>query len=430
MKKKIAIYAGMMYLSVLMLSITGCSSDKKSKEIIQEVEAANHALEQRIEQIGSSYSSADADSILALCDKPDAELDEEDLNEEEQKQYAGVKANQQRLKSAALQKLLRKSLTVMADEDSLISATTIFPVYLEKDDELKYHFESEHPFTLNVYNGNSQRLLASFKKTTEVTEQLSIRYGAVYLVEIIPTTRQYMAFDIAYQPRNIERLRHPKYITTNIVNCEKKDFMARTIHGIKMKNAFEEVRKFTLRGNLKALFSGNSRAIVPIQVTAGAKDILYSLTISTNETAGSTDKDEFYRDMSTSYTKVKLLGLPLYESNRGAGLLSTLLGLNLPVRDEDAYINMYVFFNAAQARKFQNGDAPNTLKYSLDYSTLGTQSCNGRIPCAGYKTVYLGFENERMRYNNYVWVSALLSVPKTEYVREEYVLSDTPESED
>ena len=55
--------------------------------------------------------------------------------------------------------------------------------------------------------------------------------------------------------------------------------------------------------------------------------------------------------------------------------------------------NMYVFFDSVQAKKFQAGTAVNELKYSVDYSTLGTQSCNGRIPADGKSTIFLGFEN-------------------------------------
>ena len=54
---------------------------------------------------------------------------------------------------------------------------------------------------------------------------------------------------------------------------------------------------------------------------------------------------------------------------------------------------MYVFFDSVQAKKFQAGTAVNELKYSVDYSTLGTQSCNGRIPADGKSTIFLGFEN-------------------------------------
>ena len=81
---------------------------------------------------------------------------------------------------------------------------------------------------------------------------------------------------------------------------------------------------------------------------------------------------------------------------------------------------MYVFFDAGQARKFQDGEQTSKLKYHVDYSTMGTQSCNGRIPAKGNSTIYLGFENERMRYNNYVWLEAISAVPHTEYFKTQY----------
>ncbi|MCF0205691.1 MAG: hypothetical protein HUK12_10560, partial [Muribaculaceae bacterium] len=131
---------------------------------------------------------------------------------------------------------------------------------------------------------------------------------------------------------------------------------------------------------------------------------------------------KFYDGMCTSYRKIKFMGLPLYESQKGSGLLATILGENVPPREEDAYINMYVFMDAGQARKFQNGEPTSTLKYHVDYSTMGTQSCNGRIPAEGKRTIYLGFENERMRYNNYVWLEAISAVPRAEYYKMQYTI--------
>ncbi|MCQ2369125.1 MAG: hypothetical protein MJ007_01445, partial [Paludibacteraceae bacterium] len=190
-----------------------------------------------------------------------------------------------------------------------------------------------------------------------------------------------------------------------------------------MKNLFEEPKKFTLRGQLKAAFSGSARALVAVQIPSGATDILYSLRISTNEGDRSSDGD-FYDKMELSYRRVKLLGLPVYESHGGAGIISTLLGENIPLREEDAYINMYVFYNTAQAKLFQDGASAAKLSYNVDYSTLGTQSCNGRIPSKGNRTIYLAFENERMRYNNYIWLEAVSAVPNTEYFKMEYTVVD------
>lgn len=99
----------------------------------------------------------------------------------------------------------------------------------------------------------------------------------------------------------------------------------------------------------------------------------------------------------------------------------TLLDDNRPLRDEDAYCNLYVFRNQNEAKKFQDGKASaGDLKYDLDFSTVGTQSCNGRIPSNGSSKIYLGFENVRVRYTNYLWVEAVAIIPTTEYYTTKY----------
>lgn len=298
----------------------------------------------------------------------------------------------------------------------LLESTQNYPVYLERGDKLIYRIETEKPADVRIYNADSHKLLKSYTGKSQIRDSINISFSAIYLVQVTPKGRQYTSIKIGYKTQDVSRLAGTKSVRVDSVEAQKGDFLAAPVRGIKMTNLFDEPRKFTLRGQLKAAFSGSYRAIVALQVPAGATDVLYSLRISTNESNKSTDGD-FYRDMETSYRRIKVLGLPIYESHRGSGLIATLLGENVPPREEDAYINMYVFYNAAQAKKFQDGADPSKLSYNVDYSTMGTQSCNGRIPSKGYKTIYLGFLNERMRYNNYVWLEALSAVPHTEYFK-------------
>lgn len=305
---------------------------------------------------------------------------------------------------------------VHSKPQELLESTQNHPVYLEHGDRLIYHIETEKPADVRIYNADSHKLLKSYTGKSQIRDSINISFSAIYLVQVTPKGRQYTSIKIGYKTQDVSRLAGTKSVRVDSVEAQKGDFLAAPVRGIKMTNLFDEPRKFTLRGQLKAAFSGSYRAIVALQVPAGATDVLYSLRISTNESNKSTDGD-FYRDMETSYRRIKVLGLPIYESHRGSGLIATLLGENVPPREEDAYINMYVFYNAAQAKKFQDGADPSKLSYNVDYSTMGTQSCNGRIPSKGYKTIYLGFLNERMRYNNYVWLEALSAVPHTEYFK-------------
>lgn len=325
---------------------------------------------------------------------------------------------------AKVEKLLPSIFVNVAnDADHLLDKKELYPVYLMRGDTLYVDIQTERAATLKIYNADAKSCLLTRSGKSSYTEKIDIKNTAIYLVEINPGQTQYASMNIRYTAGSIEHLKNLKTVQQEQVEGKAGDFLVKSVKGIKMKNLFEEPRKFTLRGQLKAAFSGSYRGVVAVQVPSGVSDILYSLRISTNEGDRYSD-GKFHDNMETSYKRVKMLGMPVYESHKGGGLIATLLGENTPVREEDAYINLYVFYDAGQARKFQDGGDPAKIKYNIDYSKMGTQSCNDRIPTRGYKTIYLGFLNERMRYNNYVWLEAVSAVPTTEYFKPQFTLEN------
>ena len=307
-------------------------------------------------------------------------------------------------------------------EDALFEKTQAYPVYLLKGEKLRWKINAHKPITVKLCNADARLVIKTYTGKTSVVDSLEIQNTAIYFLEVISGTTQYIDLDINYKVKEFTRLRSATPIKAEKVNCSKGDFGAIAVPGVKMQNIFEEPRKFTLRSQLKSAFSGSSKALVPIQVPAGSTDILYSMRIATSEQDRSSDGN-FHKNMSLKYNQIKFLGLPLYERNQGSGLLKMLLDDNRPLTDADAYCDMYVFKSQSEAKKFQDGAAgTSTLKYDVDYSTVGTQSCNGRIPTNGASKLYLGFENVRMRYTNYLWVEAVAVVPTTEYYRTKYTI--------
>ena len=383
-------------------------------------------LELYLQQYRSSGKQEDLEKVLAQMEESVFEYDEDGLTVEEKKLCMQQKLNAEK-KVGAVRDILSSVtshtwITISKKADYLMNkGAEVFPIHARKGDRLKISITSGDRFTMNLYNAESHRTLRTLAKKTTVEDSLDVQNTAFYLVEVVPTVNQYIDLTIKAQSSDLSSLNKEQQITVQEVPAQKGDFMAKRLDGVEMQNLFEEPRKFTLRGALKAAFSGSRRALVALQVPTGAKDVMYALRISTNESAQQQD-GKFYDGMCTSYRKIKFMGLPLYESQKGSGLLATILGENVPPREEDAYINMYVFMDAGQARKFQNGEPTSTLKYHVDYSTMGTQSCNGRIPAEGKRTIYLGFENERMRYNNYVWLEAISAVPRAEYYKMQYTL--------
>ena len=347
-----------------------------------------------------------------------------DLKEEQKAACEVLKARVAKLRveipAKAKAEIPNFKITPWTTGDKLFEKTETFPVYLKRGEKLRWTFIAQKPMNVKVIDYNSRTTLKNYTGRHLVEDSLTIEHDAIYLVEVNPLGTQYIDMDVNYKIKDINRLTAATPIKVEQVECNKGDFGAVAVPGVSMRKAFEEPRTFTLRGQLKAAFSGSAIALVAVQVPAGATDVLYSMRIDTDEDNRSSD-GRFHENLNTSYKKVKFLGLPLYEKTNSSGLLNTLLEDNRPKRDEDAYCNMYVFRSQAQAKQFQDGTKPaSQLNYDVDYSTLGTQSCNGRIPANGSKTIYLGFENERVRYTNYLWIEAEVVVPTTVYYTTKY----------
>ena len=310
-------------------------------------------------------------------------------------------------------------ISVVDFSDQLLSESCYYPVYLKKGEKLFCTITASSPLTAKFYNADTERLIKSYSGKSCV-DSLTIANTGVYLMEVIPQGKLYASVSLGFRPSDAADMYGRPGIIAEKEECKKGDIGAKGVPGIVMRKCFEEPRKFTLRGQLKAAFSGNAKALVSVPVPAGATDILYTMRIATSESSRSSD-GKFHDNLTRSYKRVKFLGLPLYEKSSSNGLLNTLLDDNRPIREEDAYCSMYVFRNSSQAKQFQDSTKPvSQLSYDVDYSTVGTQSCNGRIPTKGSKTIYLGFENERMRYANYLWVEVEAVVPNTVYYRTKY----------
>ena len=422
-------------ITLIAIAISACngSSNKsaepkmseKAKILYEKAEKKVAELEGRIDLLGNGTDRQVFISVLSDAKKLTYNFDSTEMN---RAAIDKCKALQQRIEAAqrdAIAKtesfILTANVLVYQGQDVLLEKMVEYPVYLEKGDKLYYDIKLQSAVPVKIYNMDAGSTVKTYNKST-IKDSLVVVYPGIYLLEIKPAASQYASIDISYHTDNMDRIYNPKSVRTETVSCSKGDFRAYGIKGIKMQNLFEEPRKFTLRSQLKSAFSGSSKALVPIQVPAGSTDILYSMRIATSEQDRSSDGN-FHKNMNLKYNQIKFLGLPLYERNQGSGLLKMLLDDNRPITDADAYCDLYVFRSQSEAKKFQDGTAStSSLKYDVDWSTVGTQSCNGRIPTNGASKLYLGFENVRMRYTNYLWVEAVAVVPITEYYRTKYTI--------
>ena len=413
--------------SFILLLLSSCMSEmaKQTLEGYNKVFEQTTTLENLVRNVDlSTFSGKELIELYNTGNELYYEYNPMDLKEEQRIACEALKERVAKLRVEIVNKAKAQvpnfRVTPWTTGDKLFEKTEVFPIYLKRGEKLYWEFIAQKPMNVKVSDYNSRATLKIFTGRHLVEDSLIIEHDAIYLVEVNPLGTQYIDMDINYKVTDMARLTTVTPVKAEQVECNKGDYGAVAVPGVSMRKAFEEPRKFTLRGQMKAFFSGSAIALVPVQIPAGATDVLYSMRIDTDEYDRSED-GKFHEKLNASYKKIKFLGLPLYEKERSSGLLNALLEDNRPKRDEDAYCNMYVFRSQSLAKQFQDGaKAASELNYDVDYSTLGTQSCNGRIPAKGSKTIYLGFENERMRYTNYLWVEAEVIVPTTMYYTTKY----------
>ena len=375
--------------------------------------------------ISSKATPKQLQQLMSKISKLKYEYDDDDMNVATLKVCDSLKQRIEYLQNDFMENIKTNYLNagkqmILREPNALFDSKTILPFFLRKGERLHLDVHATGKATIALRNADLEKLIKSYHN--QVVDSFLVANEGIYALEITPQEKQYISIEVGYEPISEKDLENRPQVMKETVECTKGEFGAVASKGVKMQNIFTEPRKFTLRGQIKAAFSGSARALVAIQIPAGATDILYTMRIDTSE-GGKSEDGKFYDNLNYSYRKINMLGLPVYESTKSTGILNMILDDNRPIRDEDAYCNMYVFRNQSQAKKFQDGThAASTLTYDVDYSTLGTQSCNGRIPTNGSKTIYLGFENERMRYTNYLWVEAVAVIPNTIYHKEKYTI--------
>ena len=415
-------------IAITMVACSGSSNGKPMSGARLTEYNETVAKVQKIENLLADINGMEASDALQLSQLADQLCYTYKENGLDSASIANCQALQQRMEQLkqTIHQTIKDNLhnihvSVVNDDDCLVEKKTAYPIYLKRGEKLHVNITTKRAATLKVYNYDSHSTLKTIADKTVFKFNMEIENSAIYLVELNPgASSQYASIHITYTTNHLDRLT-PVKVKERTVEAKSGDFRAWSVKGIKMTPIYDEPRKFTLRGQFQAAFAGSYRGLVPIEVPAGTTDILYSMRISTNEAGRRTD-GQFNDNMNTSYRKIKMFGMPVYESNRSVGILNTILGEYTPLREEDAYINMFVFSSSSQAKKFQDDKPTNQLSYDVNSSIMGMQSSNGRIPVKGRKTIYLGFENERTRYNNYVWVEVLASKPINEYFKTEYYI--------
>ena len=302
-----------------------------------------------------------------------------------------------------------------------VDAVKRYPYYFKAQDQLRISLTPHGSALVSLFDINHQKRLKQWHVQGTLEEQVTMPSDGIYMIELRPDGGELIA-DIALSYEGVDNDKRPR-VSERTVSCKQGDFLAEATESVRVSPVFKEPKKVGLRGNLKSIFSGKSRALISVPVPAGSDAILYSLRISTNEKTAPSD-GKFADNLSLASKQIKLLGIKVYEKRTiSSSVIDRLLFNTRPAREEDAFCNMYILTDATQAKKFQDETASSGhYKYDVEQSQMGTQSCNGELKPKGRKTIYLGFENERMRYDNYIWLEVASLAHTKEYSRPVYFI--------
>lgn len=306
--------------------------------------------------------------------------------------------------------------TAINRKNVTVNGIEYFPCFINQGDTIYIHVESNGPARVTLYNYSQKTSVKQWK--SNVNDKFLAPYEGIYVLEVNSGDKSIRSnVSITFQNKDAKARRQ---ISSRMVDCKKGDFLAMPTDALITENIWDEPKRVGLRGQLKSVFSGKSRALVSIPVPKRCDALLYSMRISTNENTVQSD-GKFADRLATSYKSVRLFGIKVYEKKESSDIISRLLLNTRPPREEDAFCNLYVFTNRSQAKKFQDGTASSgNYKYDVEQSQMGTHSCNGRLYPQGKSVMYMGFENERMRYDNYIWLEVVALKHTTKYVRPIY----------
>lgn len=400
------------------LAMVSCSSTierKKSKLLEQQtfaVEAlANFESDKSCENAICAYNIIKEVGEGVISGKKESEyiaLDNE------------VNCIKKQLKNQLEKGLYDVAIPLSRTEDSLIEkGKTQFAVKLQKRDVVKYTYDCNTPINLNIYNADRRVCIKQHATQRGICDSLAIPNTAIYIFEVDnPVEAQYISYSATRHCMTMESFMKDVTTIAEVVPAMKGDFMSFSKNEYQVTNLFQEPRKITLRGSWKAAWSGHKRTIVALNIPSNSVNVAYQLRIDTSEGTNYQD-GKFFSKVKSSTTKVEILGITVKEKTTShTSLLRELLSkMETPRRVEEAYCSMYVFYNEKDAQKFAGDVSRDVKNYDVNYSIIGTQSCNGSIPVSGRKNVYLCFENDQFSGSIYLWLEAVATTTETNYYK-------------
>jgi len=300
----------------------------------------------------------------------------------------------------------------LATEDSFI-VKDFFG--LSKDTiQIKFNSDNKVKF-FSIVEQRSGRIVKTFKKTSDVEFTYDVYFDNPFSVKIYFPKESYYNLEVSRKSGSVDNYLSKAKLIRDSVVVSKKTNKSKIGTTMAFEKIFNQPKKFIVSSTFS--MSGESKVYAPIEIPKNTKEFIYTLRIS-GEDETQREDGRLFNDVNRISKKVKVLGIPLWESEEKSSSLSReiLNSLFPPKKDEDYTLNVFFFDKQKEIKKFlqyPGKQYASAFKYDINNSALSTQSRVGLIkkPYSGFS--YIGLQSTSSFSNTYVWLDVVALYEKT-----------------
>ncbi|WP_396167030.1 hypothetical protein [Flavobacterium sp.] len=300
----------------------------------------------------------------------------------------------------------------LAPEDSFI----VKDFFGLSKDSIRIKFNSDNKVKFfSIVEQRSGRIVKTFKKTSDVDFTYDVFFDNPFSVKIYFPKESYYNLEVSRKSGSVDNYLSKAKLIRDSVVVSKKTNKSKIGTTMAFEKVFNQPKKFIVSSTFS--MSGESKVYVPIEIPKNTVEFIYTLRISGDEDTERED-GKLFNDVNRISKKVKVFGLPLWESEEKSTSLSReiLNSLFPPKKDEDYTLNVFFFDKQKEIKKFiqyPGKEYASAFKYDINNSALSTQSRVGLVkkPYSGFS--YIGLQSTSSFSDTYAWLDVVALYEKT-----------------
>ncbi|MBP6127560.1 hypothetical protein [Flavobacterium sp.] len=348
--------------------------------------------------------------LLISCSKKNDENATTKTNNKEEKETVEV------TKKITLEDL--KFENVISDQGELATADSFIVkdfFGLSKDTiQIKFNSDNQVKF-FSIVEQRSGRIVKTFKKTSDVDFTYDVFFDNPFSVKIYFPKESYYNLEVSRKSGSVDNYLSKAKLIRDSVVVGKKTNKSKIGTTMAFEKVFNQPKKFIVSSTFS--MSGESKVYVPIEIPKNTVEFIYTLRIS-GEDETQREDGRLFNDVNRISKKVKVFGLPLWESEEKSTSLSReiLNSLFPPKKDEDYTLNVFFFDKQKEIKKFlqyPGKQYASAFKYDINNSAFSTQSRVGLVkkPYSGFS--YIGLQSTSSFSDTYAWLDVVALYEKT-----------------